>query len=66
MHAATNNGQLPKSLSDIALVIPDDPYTGKPFAYTVKDNTFTLDAPAMNGEPPHAGNSFRYAVTLRK
>jgi hypothetical protein len=66
LHAAENNGQLPKTLADVKLVIPDDPYTGKPFAYAVKGDAFTLDAPSVNGEPPHAGNSFRYAVTLRK
>jgi hypothetical protein len=66
LHAAMNEGKLPKSLADLSLLIPDDPYTGKPFVYAVQGNTFTLEAPSMNGEPPHAGNSFKYAVTLRK
>jgi hypothetical protein len=66
LHSAGNNGMPPKTLAECIVPIPDDPYTGKPFAYTVDGNTLALDAPPTNGEPAHVGNSFRYEVTIRK
>jgi hypothetical protein len=67
LHAAANDGQLPRLLSDVTLVpVPDDPNTGKPFEYKVKGNTFTLNAPPPPGDPPHAANAFQYVVTVRK
>lgn len=65
LHAATHNGTLPRSLDDVIVPVPLDPYTEKPFGYTVQGNTFTLDAPPVNGEPAHVGNSFQYQVTIR-
>jgi hypothetical protein len=66
LHAAANNGQPPKALSDVtAVIVPDDPFTGKPFEYTATGNRFTLTAGPPPGEQPHAGNSFRYEVTVR-
>lgn len=67
MHAAANNGQLPKSLADVTLVpVPDDPNTGKPFEFAAAGNAFTLIAPPPDREPATTGNSFRYEVSLRK
>ena len=67
LHAATNDGQLPRLLSDVTAVpVPDDPNTGKPFEFKLEGNTFTLNAPPPPGEPPHAGNAFRYVVTIRE
>src|SRR5439155_17705084 len=61
LYAAAHGGSPPKTLGEVGVPVPDDPYTLKPFGYAVDGTTFTLDAPPQNGEPPHAGNSFRYA-----
>jgi hypothetical protein len=42
LHAAAHKGDLPKSLDDIDVPVPDDPITGKPFRYSVKDGVATL------------------------
>lgn len=66
LHAAANDGRPPKTLADVKLApVPDDPDTLKPFAYEVKDRTFTLTAPAPAGEKPSNINTVRYEVTLR-
>lgn len=66
LHAAANEGQLPKALADIKLVpVPEDPNTLKPFVYEVKDNVFTLTGPPPAGENPSAVNHVRYQITLR-
>jgi hypothetical protein len=66
LHAAANEGKLPKSLADVKIVpVPDDPYTLKPFEYTAKDDTFTLAGPPPTGDKPQLSNSFRYEVTLK-
>ena len=65
LYAAAHGGSLPKALSEVGVPVPDDPYTLKPFVYAADGNTFTLDAPPVNGEQAHAGNSYRYAVTIR-
>lgn len=65
LHAAGNNGAPPKSLAEVSVPVPNDPYTDTPFVYTVEGNTYTIDAPSTNGEPAHVGNSFKYQVTLR-
>ena len=41
-YASANNGNLPESLSDLSLPVPDNPADGKPFAYVRKDNEATL------------------------
>ena len=67
LHLATNGGRVPAQLSDVTLVaVPNDPQTGKPFEYTASTNGFTLSAPPTDGLTAHAGNSFRYDVTVRK
>ena len=63
MHVAST-GLIPKSLADVTIVpVPDDPTTGKPFAYETKDDTFTLGTTAASatGSIPKI-----YVVTIRK
>jgi hypothetical protein len=67
LHAAVNDGKLPKALADVKVVpVPEDPHTLKPFEYAVKDDTFTLSGPTPAGEKPNVSNNFRYEVTLKK
>jgi hypothetical protein len=64
---AAAHGKLPASLADVTEVpIPTDPMTGKPFEYHVADGQATLAGPPPGHEPPHAGNSLRYEITLRR
>lgn len=66
LHAATR-GSLPATLDEVKVVpVPVDPMTGKPFAYSVKESTFTLTAPPPVGEPANVGNSVEYIVTVKK
>ena len=51
LHALLNGGSLPASLSDMKLPLPVDPFTGKPFQYSVKDGVATL-----HGENPLPGS----------
>ncbi|MEW4487363.1 hypothetical protein AB1L42_04735 [Thalassoglobus sp. JC818] len=44
MHLSTNSGELPTSLDQITVVpIPSDPFTGKPFEYTLQDGAAVID-----------------------
>jgi hypothetical protein len=67
LHAALNNGAVPKALAEVTTVpVPDDPVTGKPFEYRADGETFTLTAPPPKGEPANPSNAFEYVVTVRK
>jgi hypothetical protein len=67
LHLAANAGKMPGKLADVTAVpVPDDPLTGKPFEYAATPDGFTLSAPPPEGDTPHAGNSFRYEVKVRK
>jgi hypothetical protein len=66
LHAAEHDGKLPEKLSAMAVPLPDDPFTGKPFAYEVKGGTASL----RGGSPRHGGKNaacdVRYEVTFQK
>jgi hypothetical protein len=67
LHAAANDGKLPGKLEDVtAVVIPNDPGTGKPFAYEydAKKGIATLTG-IIPGEPPQA-NNLRYRLKIRQ
>jgi hypothetical protein len=50
MHAAANEGRPPARLEDITAVpVPNDPLTGKPFGYVLKDGIAELTAPREAG-----------------
>ncbi len=64
MHAAANDGSLPKSLDEVKLVpVPVDPILGVPFEYTVKEDAAVLKAPGF-GNQPHS--SLEYRISIRK
>lgn len=48
-HMSQNDGQLPKSLDDVALPIPNDPFTNTPFEYRMSKNTATLKMTPIEG-----------------
>jgi hypothetical protein len=63
MHAAANNRKLPRTLEAITIIpVPNNPTTGKPFAYRLDGNKATLDVPAPSGQPKRNGK--RYEITI--
>jgi hypothetical protein len=63
---AADHGRWPQKLEDITEVsVPIDPWTQKPFEYSVKDGVASVQAPA---NPPMAGGQWanaRYELSLR-
>jgi hypothetical protein len=66
MYAAAHDGKLPGQLSEIAVPLPPDPFTGKPFAYRAEGNTAQLHGSPPRGEEQNPVYNLRYAVTLQK
>ncbi|MEN0110243.1 MAG: hypothetical protein AAF805_05930 [Planctomycetota bacterium] len=62
MHAARNDGRLPRSLAEVACVpIPDNPMTGAPFTYHRSGRQGVIDLPAWEGWV----TATRYEITSR-
>jgi hypothetical protein len=61
LYAAGHDGKLPAKLADVPVPLPDDPFTGKPFGYTVQTTTAHL-----RGSPPRGEGYVRYEVTVQK
>src|SRR5947207_14017496 len=68
LYAAAHDGKLPTALADVTEVpVPDDPATGKPFAYAARGDSATLTAPPLDRlKPGHALNIFTYELTTAK
>lgn len=65
MHAAANDGQLPKSLEEVTIVpVPLNPATDKPFPYEVQDGVATLLVPPPAGQPSASWNSTKYVIRM--
>lgn len=62
LHAKSAGG-LPTSLDEIKLPLPLNPFTGKPFTYSVKDGVATLGADGLQEEEQ---NNRWYELRLRK
>ncbi len=59
MYAATHDGQLPNTLSDITEVpVPDDPVTGLPFEYKLENSKARLSGPTFRDV------ALNYEITL--
>jgi hypothetical protein len=66
MHASANDGKLPSRLDLVKLVpVPNDPVTGQPFGYEVRENTFVLTGPAPAGQAANPGNTLTYEVMVK-
>ncbi|HEY7423460.1 MAG TPA: hypothetical protein VH682_04390 [Gemmataceae bacterium] len=66
LYAAEHDGKLPEKLSDIDVPLPPDPFTGKPFVYTVE-----AGAAHLRGSPPRGYTKIpyfnvHYEITIRK
>ena len=66
LHAAEHDGKLPASLSEVAVPLPEDPFTGKPFRYDVTGNTAHLRGNPPSGEEKNREFNVHYEVTLQK
>lgn len=60
MHAA-NHGSLPRSLKDIKLYLPDNPFTKQPYVYRRRGKTAIIEMPFTDGVP---GMAQRFELTL--
>jgi hypothetical protein len=50
LYAAAHDGTLPAKLADVAVPLPDDPFTGRPFVYQVEAATAHLRSGPPLGE----------------
>ena len=66
LYAAANKGAWPKDLGDIGVPLPDDPVTGKPFPYEVKDGVAVVRGTPPAGREKEAAFKVRYELTIRK
>jgi hypothetical protein len=66
LYGADHDGKLPGKLSDIAVPLPNDPFTGKAFIYQVESTTARLRGNPPKSEEKNAAYSVVYEVTLRK
>jgi hypothetical protein len=64
LHAAEHGGRLPRSLDAVAVPLPDDPFTGKPFAYAVEGTTARLIGSPPRGEE-NSTFARRYEISLK-
>lgn len=66
LHAAEHGGAVPSTLDAIALPLPPDPVTGKPFLYEVKDGKAVIRATPAPGRENEPQFNRVYEVTIRK
>lgn len=66
LHAAANKGAVPAKLEDVEVPLPDDPYTGKAFRYSVKDGKATLSGTPPRGEEKTAAYNVTYEIQIKK
>jgi hypothetical protein len=66
MYAAEHGGTWPEKLTDVAVPLPDDPFTGKPFRYHVDGPTAHVRGTPPPGEENNPGFNVRYELTIRK
>ncbi|MDY3559909.1 hypothetical protein R5W23_001095 [Gemmata sp. JC673] len=64
LFAATGSGALPVSLTEVGVPVPDDPFTGKPFAYTLSGGVAQLRGAAPKGEEKNPHFAAAFDVTL--
>jgi hypothetical protein len=66
MYAAAHDGKLPAKLADVAVPLPVDPFTGKPFLYTVEEGVAHLKGTPPPAEKKNPGFNIRYEVAIQK
>jgi hypothetical protein len=66
LYAAEHDGRLPQTLAEVPVPLPTDPFTGKPFPYTVEGTTAHLRGTPPRGRETEAPYNVHYVVTIRK
>ncbi len=66
LYAAEHDGKLPEKLADVPVPLPTDPFTGKPFHYTVDGATAHLRGSPPPGQEKEPGFNVHYEVTIQK
>jgi hypothetical protein len=66
LHAAEQQGVLPAKLSDIAVPLPVDPFTGKPFRYELVGNTAHVRGTPPPGQENVPVFNIHYEITMEK
>jgi hypothetical protein len=66
MFAADHEGKLPEKLSDIAVPLPVDPFTGKGFRYEVEGGTAHVRSVSEKGEEKNAVHNVHVIVAVKK
>ena len=66
LHAAEHCGALPAKLADVAVPLPVDPYTGKPFRYELAGNTAHLRGTPPPGQEKIPVYNIHYELTIQK
>lgn len=63
---AAEHAKLPQELSDVSVPLPDDPLTGRPFAYDLIGKTAHLRATPPKSHENDPSFNLHYEVTLRQ
>ena len=66
LHAAEHGGKLPASLSEVAVPLPDDPFTGKPFRYELIGSTAHIRGTPPAGLEKEPVFNIHYELSLQK
>jgi hypothetical protein len=66
LHAAGHDGMPAARLADIAVPLPLDPVTGKPFGYSVDGTTAHISTDSLPATGKGPGRAVHYSVTIHK
>ena len=66
LHAADHGGKLPAKLSEVAVVLPVDPFTGKAFRYELIDGVAHLRGTPPAGQESVPVYNLHYEIMIRK
>ncbi len=66
MFAAAQEGKLPEKLSEIAVPLPVDPFTGKEFNYQVEGSSAHIRSVSAKGEEKNAVHNVHVIVAVKK
>jgi hypothetical protein len=66
LYAADHDVKLPVKLADVTVPLPVDPFSGKPFLYTLEGGTAHLRGSPPRGEENNPTYNLHYEVTLQK
>ncbi len=65
LYAVDHDGGLPRTLAQITVPLPDNPFTGKPFVYKVEEATGHLCGSPPRGEEQNPCFNVRYEITIQ-